>query len=127
MAYEISFSKKIESQNTDQYYNVCCWGGDVVRDELFPLVKENFQNVRTHQEDWGWFIWFRQGSVYLTINIHCDDPESGEFRIHLTSRMRKFLWFETIADTPELERVREMVTARIQSWAGNCRIERIEV
>ncbi len=126
MAYEISFTKKFVIQDTDRYHNECCWGGDMVRDELLPLVKENFQNVRTHQEDWGWFIWFRQGSIYLAINIHCDDPESGEFRIHLTSRKRKFLWFEAIADGPELERVREMVTTRIQASAGDYRIERIE-
>jgi hypothetical protein len=127
MPYEISFSKKLAIQNTRQYVNECCWGGDAVRDELLPPIAEKYQKIQTDQEDWGWFIWFRQGPVYLAIDIVCDDPEIGEFRIHLTSRKRKFLWFETIADTPELERVREMVTTRIQSWAGNYRIERIEV
>jgi hypothetical protein len=126
MAYEISFTKKLAIQNTGKYLNECCWGGDAVRDELLPLIGETFQKIQTDQEDWGWFIWFRQGPVYLTIDIVCDDPESGKFRIHLTSRTKKFRLFNRVADTPELDRVREMVCSKIQAWAGSCRVERIE-
>ncbi len=126
MAYEISFTKKLAIQNTGKYLNECCWGGDAVRDELLPLIAEKFQRIQTDQEDWGWFIWFRQGPVYLTIDIVCDDPESGKFRIHITSRTKKFRLFNRVADTPELERVREMVCSKIEDWAGSCRVERIE-
>jgi|SRR5580658_836162 hypothetical protein len=126
MAYEISFTKELAIHNTSEYVNECCWGGDAVRDQLLPLIAEKFEKIQTDQEDWGWFIWFRQGPVYLTIDIFCDDPESGKFRIHLTSRTKKFGLINKVADTPDLERVREMVCSKIEAWAGSCQVEPIE-
>jgi hypothetical protein len=126
MPYEISFTKKLAIQNAGKYVNECCWGGNVVRDELLPLIAGNFQKIQTDQEDWGWFIWFRKGPVYLTIDIVCDDPASGKFRIHLTSRTKKFRLFNRVADTQDLERLREMVCSKIEAWAESCRVERVE-
>jgi len=36
--YELSFTKAVRIQDRDQYINECCVGGDVVRDELLPIV-----------------------------------------------------------------------------------------
>ncbi|HMD40864.1 MAG TPA: hypothetical protein VKH15_16380 [Candidatus Acidoferrum sp.] len=127
MPYEISFTKKIAVEKTDIYFNECCWGGDSVRDVLLPLIAGKYEDVETNQEDWGWFIWFRKGGERLGIDICCDDPSTGEFRIRLSSRTRKFLWFyRDDVDTPELETIRVIVCAKIQEWAGGCKVEQIE-
>src|SRR6266581_9663232 len=90
--YELSFVKKVAAKNPASYINECCWGDDVVRDQLLPLISGNFEDLQTHQEDWGWFIWFRNGPVRLAIDIFCDDPKTGAFRVHLSS-WRRMLFF----------------------------------
>jgi len=127
MPYEFSFTKRFTVNDAEIYINQCCWGGDVVRDRLLPTVTANFEDIQTAQEDWGWFIWFRRGPIRLGIDIFCDDPKNGEFRIHLTSRRRKFLFLESYVDTPELEKVRELVSSEIHSWTGSVRVERIDL
>src|SRR5262249_818057 len=94
--YELSFTRPIGIRDREQYINDCCVGGDIVRDALLPLVTDSTscEDVQTEQEDWGWFIWFRKGSVRLAIDIFTDDPDAGAFRIHLTSRAKRFLAFE---------------------------------
>src|SRR5215472_10081672 len=107
------------------YFNECCWGGDVVRDRFLPLISSRYEDVSTHQEDWGWFIWFRQGPIHLAINIFCDDPKQGLFRIHLSATRRRFLWRRIDVDTPELGGLRDLVARELSDWAGNCQIEKI--
>lgn len=96
MPYELSFTKVVGIQDREQYINECCVGGDVVRDELLPLVRARYEDVQTEQEDWGWFIWFRSGPVRLAIDIFTDDPDTGTFRIHLTARVKRFVAFERV-------------------------------
>ena len=124
MPYEVSFKKLVNVSDPEQYINECCWGGDVVRSELLPAIASRFDEIQSMQEDWGWFIWFRKGSVRLAIDIFCDEPSDGSFRIRLTSR-KKALFFEKEIDTPELEEVREIVASEITRWAGEHNIERV--
>ena len=67
--YEIGLTKSVEVSDPSIYINDCCWGGDVVRDELLPLISQKFEDVVTEQEDWGWFIWFRRAQIRLAIDI----------------------------------------------------------
>jgi hypothetical protein len=56
-------------------------------DLQFPLlIRGNYQNIQHDQEDWGCFIWFREGGTKLAVDIFCDDPKTGMYRVFLTSR-----------------------------------------
>jgi hypothetical protein len=116
MPYEVSFRKKTEPTDPALYINDCCIGGDIVSARLLPLIREQYEAVVAEQEDWGWFIWFRKGPIRLAIDIFCDDPESGRFRIHLTSRTRTLLFFDRVADTAELETVKELGVSALSRW-----------
>ena len=120
MPYELSFSKEFEVSRDDPdfYINDCCWGGDVVIERLLPLLEGNYESIRTCQEDWGWFIWFRKGGQRFEINIQCDVPQEGEFRIHLVAFRRNWMFRRLTSDTPELESLRETVTKELQAWTG---------
>ncbi len=124
--YEISFTKPVAVSDSNIYINDCCWGGDVVRDELLPLISGNFEDVVTEQEDWGWFIWFRRGPIRLAVDIFCDDPRHGSFRLRLTSRRKRLLIGDSVVDTPELEEVRKLVSSHLASWAGTLGVERVD-
>ena len=119
MPYEVSFTKAVNVSDPGIYINQCCWGGDVVRDHLLPTISTKFENIQTCQEDWGWFIWFKREPVHLAVDIFCDDPDMGKFRIHLTSRRKKLLLLDYVVDTPELEEVRQLVCSKIEAWGGN--------
>jgi hypothetical protein len=118
MPYEVSFTKRVPVLDREDYINDCCVGGDAVRDRLLPAVQARYGEVDTNQEDWGWFIWLRQGDVSLAIDIFTDDPDEGAFRIHLTSRTKRLLLFDQIVDTPELEGLRSLVVADLAEWVG---------
>lgn len=118
MPYELSFSKRVTITDRDQYINECCVGGDVVLDQLLPALRAKYGDVQPNQEDWGWFIWFRKGDVRLAIDVFTDDPEAGEFRIHLTSRVKRLIVLDTVVDTPELNELRDLVVAELSSWVG---------
>jgi hypothetical protein len=117
--YELAFTKSFEVSHDDPdfYINDCCWGGDVVSDLLLPLVRSDYEKIQAGQEDWGWMIWFRKGDQRFQINIQCDEPKVGEFRIHLVAFRRKFLR-KKIEDTPELKVLRDAVTKTLKEWAG---------
>ena len=119
MPYEVSFTKRVAIQDREDYINDCCVGGDAVRDRLLPAVQARYGDVDTNQEDWGWFIWFRKGHVSLAVDIFTDDPEKGDFRIHLTSREKRLLVFDDAVDTPELEELRTLVVADLSDWVGH--------
>ena len=118
MPYEVSFAQRVPLTDREQYINECCVGGDVVAERLLPVVRSQYTDVDTGQEDWGWFIWFRKGRVKLAIDIHTDAPERGEFRMRLTSRSTRFLVFDSIVDTPELEDLRTLVESELATWIG---------
>ena len=117
MPYEVSFTRRVPIVDREQYINDCCVGGDVVANRLLPVVRGRYEDIDTSQEDWGWFIWFRKGPVRLAIDIFTDDPDAGEFRIHLTSRTRRLFVFDSAVDTPELEELRALVAADLAAWA----------
>ena len=118
MPYELSFTKSVPITDREQYINDCCVGGDGVINQLLPTVEARYTHVRSHQEDWGWFIWFRKNDIALAIDVVTDDPDTGAFRIHLTSRTKRWLLFNEVVDTPELEEVRALVTSELKTWVG---------
>ncbi|MCL4522520.1 MAG: hypothetical protein M1453_02370 [Acidobacteria bacterium] len=129
MSYEISFTKRLQVPDSDIYINDCCWGGDLVRNLLLPLVPQvapDADHIQSVQEDWGWFIWFRRGETHFEINIWCDDPTRGEFRIHLIAKRRAGLFRKQISETSKLDNLRELVCAEITKWASTCRCEEIK-
>ena len=127
MPYEIAFTKSFPVTNQDQYINDCCWGGDVVRDRLLPGITAKYENIRTEQEDWGWFIWFKKGALSLAVDIFCDDPKKGEFRVLLTARRKRWLVTNEIVDGPELEDLRAFICNDLDTWLGNpCKISRVD-
>ena len=124
MPYEISFVKPVTITDREQYINECCVGGDIVIDRLLPPVRALYEGITSNQEDWGWFIWFKKGSVKLAIDVHTDDGDAGEFRIRLTSQTRRLLGYKE-ADTSELEELRALVEGELQKWhASNVKVIR---
>ena len=127
--YELAFTKSFEVSCDDPeargphafYINDCCWGGDVVSNLLLPLVKADYERIQAGQEDWGWMIWFRKGDQRFQINIHCDVPKEGEFRIHLVAFRRKWLR-RRVADTPELEALRKAVVEKLHEWVSKVKV-----
>ena len=119
MPYAVSFTKRVSVIDREQYINDCCIGGDIVVNQLLPSVKARYADIQTHQEDWGWFIWFRRGNVRLAIDVFTDNPDDGDFRIHLTSRTKRFLVFSQVVDTSELEELRGLVISELASWAAS--------
>jgi len=117
MPCEIAFSKKLQSLDHGDYINECCIGGDVVASCLLPALAARYGEQEPGEEDWGWFIWFDHAGVRLAIDIFCDDPETGAYRIHLTSSTRGWLR-QAVRDTPELEVLRETVVAALSEWLG---------
>jgi hypothetical protein len=79
MHFELSFNKPITVVNKVSYLSDCCWGGDVIQDYLLPLISSKYENIRTGQEDWGWFLWFRRNNVQLAVDIFCDNIPGMEF------------------------------------------------
>jgi hypothetical protein len=118
MPYELSFTKRVPIVDRGRYINDCCVGGDVVVSRLLPAVQQRYADVQSNQEDWGWFIWFRQGSVRLAIDVFTEDPDEGTFRVHLTSRTRRWLVLDTVRDTSELEDLRALVASELADWVG---------
>ena len=125
MPYELSFTKPVTVTDESIYINRCCWGGDVIRDHFLPLIQSRYQQIQTEQEDWGWFIWFKQGPISLALDIHTDDPETGAFRIILTSR-KKELFFSKQQDTPQLDHLRDLVVEDLKKWAMDLKVESME-
>jgi hypothetical protein len=124
MAYEIEFTAQISVSNPHIYINDCCWGGDVVRDRLMPLVRGRFSDIQTAQEDWGWFIWFRRGAVLLAIDIFCDEKATGRFRIHISANKKKWLILRSTVDSSETSEIKEAVAGEIRKWGTIVKITR---
>lgn len=116
MPYELSFTKLISVKDPEIYWNQCCWGGDRVSDHLLPLIRSRYENIDNDQEDWGWFIWFRGGGVKLAVDIFCDDPKTGRYRIFLTSQVKRSFFGYHIADSDELLELKNGVIKELEGW-----------
>ena len=126
MPYQVTFAKRVEVADEEIYINECCWGGDVVCAQLLTVLAGHFGQLNEGQEDWGWFIWLRRGSVNLAIDVYCDEPRRGAFRLHLTSRRKRWGVLDTITDTPELDALRVIVVSAVEAWAGSCVVARLD-
>jgi len=125
MAYEVEFTTRVTVVDPEIYINDCCWGADVLRDRLLPMVSTTipYNSVKIGQEDWGWFIWMRLGNELTRIHIQCDDKEAGAFRIHVFSSKKRWLLWKDI-DTPDVERVNEVTMREIKKWGTIKRVQR---
>jgi hypothetical protein len=54
--------------------------------------------------------------VKLAVDVFTDDPDRAEFRIRLTSRVKRMMFLDTIVDTPELRELHDFVMAELSSW-----------
>jgi hypothetical protein len=118
MPYELSFTRRVPLLARDEYINECCVGGDAVAGHLLPAIQSRYHAAQMNQEDWGWFIWCRKDAVALAVDIFTDDPDEGTFRIHLTSRIKKWILLDSVRDTPELEELRTLVVTRLEPWVN---------
>jgi hypothetical protein len=125
MPYEVCFTKKLESKNSSLYFNQCCRGGDIVRDHLQPEIQSKFGQIQTGQEDWGWFIWVQRGRAMLCVDIFCDEPVDGNFRIHLTVRGRKILFLKFLEDSEELRNLLKTVRSKLEDWGCRCEVREV--
>lgn len=119
MPYEVRFTKRIPIVDRGQYFNDCCIGGDVVSDHLLPSIRARYTSIQENQEDWGWFIWFRKGGVRLGIDIYTDDPDTGAFRLLLTSSIKRLLVVDSAVDTVELDELRDLVASQLAGWTDD--------
>ena len=118
MPYELSFIARVPTLPREQYINDCCVGGDAIVGLLLPSVQARYANIDSGEEDWGWYIWFETGELKLAVDVFTDDPDAGEFRIHLTSRRKRRFFRDTIVDTPQLEELCTLVVAELQRALG---------
>jgi hypothetical protein len=118
MPYEITFARKLNVEDHRHYINKCCVGGDIVMAVLLPELRRRYSDLGTGQEDWGWFAWFQDRNVRLAIEVFCDDPTAGSYRMHVTSRVPKRFFGHRIEETPELESLRDGVSRMLATWLG---------
>jgi hypothetical protein len=116
--YILSFTRPITIVDREQYINECCIGGDVVLDQLLPAIRERYSKLQSNQEDWGWFAWFEEAGVKLAVDVHTEDPATGQFQVHLTSRKPRLLFGDKIEDTPELDTLQDLVVAKLKAWGA---------
>jgi len=114
--YRITFKKQLDITEPEQYINDCCVGGDLVLDHLLPSLRGPYQAVQADQEDWGWFAWFEQDGVKLSIDVHTEDAQTGEFVMLLTSSLPNRFFGSRIEDTPSLEVVKALVEEALAAW-----------
>ena len=127
MPYELTFRRQVAIATRDAYINECCVGGDVVLDQLLPSLREAYSGIVSNQEDWGWFAWFEKSGVKLAVDIFTMDAPNGEFQILVTSRRQRLLLGSKVHDTPELERLRQLFTAQLETWpVVGLEVERVD-
>lgn len=116
MPYEVTFTKRVDTPDRKHYINDCCVGGDVVLQVLLPTLRQHYGEIQAAQEDWGWFVWFSTARKKLAVDVFCDNPETGEFRMHLTCRVPRRIFGDRLEDTPELEDFRSLILSSLTSW-----------
>jgi hypothetical protein len=126
MPYELTFKKTLPILDQTFYFNDCCHGGDLVVDRLLPSIEQRYSSVFA-KEDWGWFIWFEDGSFRLAVDIFCDDPGAGIFRLHLAATRRRWFVFNDVVDGAELDELRRCIEAVLEGWVDDnisvCRLD----
>ena len=119
MPYELKFTKFIPVDDRDVYFNECCIGGDEISSQFLPMVRENYSDVQNDQEDWGWFIWFKGGKSKLAIDIFCDDPDEGIYRVFLTSQMKPSFFGYRIIDSDDLVLLKTRAEEVLANWVDS--------
>lgn len=123
MPYALSFTRPVVVAAREHYINDCCVGGDLVLERLMPALRERYGALESNQEDWGWYAWFEHDGVKLAVDIFTNDEQTGEFQLHLTSRLPRLLLPAKVQDMPELETLRDLVTRELGIWP----VTRLEV
>ena len=123
MPYALTFTRPVVIAAREHYINDCCVGGDIVIERLLPALRDRYGDLQSNQEDWGWFAWFEHEGVKLAVDVFTNDEQTGEFQLHLTSRMPRLLLTAKVQDMPELEALRELVTKELATW----QVTRVEV
>jgi len=127
MPYALAFRKQVAITDREQYINECCVGGDLVLERLLPALRATYRDLQSNQEDWGWFAWFAHSGVKLAVDVFSEDPETGQFQIHLTSRKSRLLFGSKVQDTPELDGLRQLVVRELEAWpVAELRVERVD-
>lgn len=116
MPYAIRFTKPVVIVARQHYINDCCVGGDIILERLMPALRERYGALESNQEDWGWYAWFEHEGVKLAVDIFTNDEQTGEFELHLTSRLPRLLLPAKVQDLPELDRLRELVAHDLRVW-----------
>ncbi|HEV6965938.1 hypothetical protein [Roseateles sp.] len=126
MPYMLTFTRSVEITDTDEYINDCCIGGDVILDRLLPALRGRYgTDLRSNQEDWGWFVWFKDGSVKLAVDVSTDDHGSA-FQLLLTSRRPRFILGDEVVDCAQLESLRELIVRQLAVWpVSNLTVQRV--
>jgi hypothetical protein len=90
MPYELSFTKKLQLADTEQYINQCCIGGDIVLDVFLPQLRREYGELQSDQEDWGWFATApAAGRTAIIATITHNATLIGERRAPLSHRTPK--------------------------------------
>ena len=128
MPYTVTFTKRVDISDAEQYINDCCFGGDVVLDRLLPSLKERYgDDLEANQEDWGWFAWFQEGPLKLAVDIFTDDPKGMQFQVLLSSRRPRFLLKDEVVDGVELDVLRELVIRVLTAWpVADLSVQRVD-
>lgn len=119
MPYQLAFNKQLSIEDPETYFNDCCIGGDQIAEHLLPAIGEKYSDIQHQQEDWGWFIWFQCGATRLAVDIFCDDPSTGAYRVFLTSQRKGRVFGYKVLDTPELDELKASVLERLEAWADS--------
>jgi hypothetical protein len=65
--------------------------------------------------------------VRLAVDVFTDDPQDGRFQLHLTSRRPRMLLGSKVEDTPQLERLRQLVVRELEAWpVTDLQIEQVD-
>jgi hypothetical protein len=116
--YQIAFTKKLHIADKSQYMGPACYGGDLVAQHLLPFIRANYPGVLLSQEKWGWHIFFNDDGAVISIQIYCDDSNTGAFRVVILSRIRKMMFFKKVSDVPELKYLMGLLVPLLEEWAA---------
>jgi hypothetical protein len=98
-----------------------------VLQQLLPLLRKHYgDDLQAAQEDWGWYVWFKQSGVNLAIDVHTNDEQTGELQIHVTSRIPRLIFAAKIQDTPELDSLLKLILSSLETWpVAQLTVERV--
>lgn len=127
MPYVLTFRKTLEITDRDQYFNECCVGGDLVLEQLLPVLRATYGEVQSEQEDWGWFAWFEHAGTKLAADVFAEDDMPQIFTMHLTARVPRLFLGAKVCDTNELEQLRHSVCGALTAWpVSNLDVQRVD-